>query len=188
MTPITVTKYGHYNPWLFAGGAMMAIAGGIFSTWTIHTSSAMINGIQILGGAGSACVIQTPIIGLMSLLPPSQLPIGTSIAVFFQFLGGSIFLAIGENILISRLETALVEYAPTANASLVVEVGAAGLKKLAELEGYGPEVLTGAVMAYNVAITGTFYLCAAGAAVVSTFRGHPSFVFDNGHHFLGYIR
>jgi hypothetical protein len=38
---------------------MMAVAGGVFSTWTIHTNDAMINGIQILGGAGSSLVIQT---------------------------------------------------------------------------------------------------------------------------------
>jgi hypothetical protein len=97
----------------------------------------------------------------MSLLPPSQLPIGTSIAVFFQFLGGSIFLAISSNILNSRLTTALATYAPTVNATMVIAAGAEGLRKVVT----DKTELEGAVLAYNVAITGTFYLCAAGAAV-----------------------
>jgi hypothetical protein len=97
----------------------------------------------------------------MSVLPPSQLPIGTSIAVFFQFLGGSIFLAISSNILNSRLTTALATYAPTVNATMVIAAGAEGLRKVVT----DKTELEGAVLAYNVAITGTFYLCAAGAAV-----------------------
>lgn len=54
----TVTKYGHYNPWLFFGTATLAIAGGIFSTFKVHTGDPLINGIQVLCGLGSACVIQ----------------------------------------------------------------------------------------------------------------------------------
>lgn len=59
-----VTKYGHYNPWLFIGTAMLAISGGIFSTFKVHTGDPLINGIQVLGGLGTACVIQ-----MVCLLP-----------------------------------------------------------------------------------------------------------------------
>jgi hypothetical protein len=108
---LSVTKFGHYNPWLFFGTAMLAIGGGIFSTFTIDTGNAMINGIQVLAGFGTACVIQMPIIALMSILPQRDLPTGTSISVFFQFFGGAIFLAIAENIFVSRLVTELGVYA-----------------------------------------------------------------------------
>lgn len=154
-----VTKFGHFNPWLFVGAVFVAVSGGVISSWTVDTHSPMINGILTLGGMGSSCVIQMPIIGLMALLPQSDLPTATSTIVFFQFFGGAIFLAISENILVSRLLSALHQYAPAVNAAEVVQAGAEGLRKVvtdtADLEG--------AIFAYNVAITNTFYLCVAGA-------------------------
>lgn len=50
--------YGHFNPWLFFGTSILAISGGIFSTFDLDTGNGMINGIQVLGGIGSSCVIQ----------------------------------------------------------------------------------------------------------------------------------
>ena len=95
----------------------------------------------------------------MSLLPQSDLPTATSISVFFQFFGGAIFLAIGENIFVSSLVKNLHIYAPRVNAEMVVVAGAEGLRKVVEA---GTD-LQGALLAYNKAITQTFYLTAAGA-------------------------
>jgi hypothetical protein len=95
----------------------------------------------------------------MALLPESDLPTATSVAVFFQFFGGAIFLAISESIFGSQLLSALHHYAPTIDAELVVHAGAAGLRKVvAEAD------LPSAMLAYNHAITKTFYLTAAGSA------------------------
>jgi len=180
LTVVVVTKFGHFNPWLFFGAACVAITGGMISTWKIDTGYSMIDGIQVLGGLGAACVIQMvrllnfslhprrrytdtsfhqPIIGLMAILPQSDLPTATSIAVFFQFFGGAIFLAIGENIFVSSLVKNLHIHAPQVDAQMVVVAGAEGLRKVVEA---GPD-LQGALLAYNVAITQTFYLTAAGA-------------------------
>lgn len=170
-----VTKFGHFNPWLFVGAVFVAVSGGVISSWTVDTHSPMINGILTLGGMGSSSSFKwsvfqlaspyplltsiQPIIGLMALLPQSDLPTATSTIVFFQFFGGAIFLAISENILVSRLLSTLHQYAPAVNAAEVVQAGAEGLRKVvtdtADLEG--------AMFAYNVAITNTFYLCVAGA-------------------------
>jgi hypothetical protein len=54
-----VTKFGHFNPYLFLGTVFVAVTGGAISTWKVDTGNAMINGIQVLGGLGAACVIQT---------------------------------------------------------------------------------------------------------------------------------
>jgi len=97
----------------------------------------------------------------MALLPQSDLPTATSISVFFQFFGGAIFLAIGENIFVSSLVKNLHKYAPGVSAQDVVEVGATGLRKVVN----GGADLKGSLLAYDVAITQTFYLCAAGAVV-----------------------
>ena len=97
----------------------------------------------------------------MALLPQSDLPTATSISVFFQFFGGAIFLAIGENIFVSSLVKHLHLYAPQVDAEAVVIAGAEGLRKVVSA---GPD-LHAALLAYNVAITQTFYLTAAGAVV-----------------------
>jgi hypothetical protein len=97
----------------------------------------------------------------MSILPQNDIPIGTSISVFFQFFGGAIFLAIGENIFVSRLASALHTYAPTLDATTVVAVGAEGLRKVIAME--DPAALANALHAYDIAIMSTFYLCIAGS-------------------------
>ncbi|PVH78622.1 MFS general substrate transporter [Cadophora sp. DSE1049] len=155
-----VTMYGHFNPWLFFGTSILAISGGIFSTFDLETGNNMINGIQVLGGIGSSCVIQMPLIGLMSLIPQADLPIATSIAVFFQFFGGAIFLGIANNIFVSRLISALHKYTPDINAQMAVRVGAEGFRELV-----GEANLHAGLVAYSEALVTTFYLCAAGSAL-----------------------
>jgi hypothetical protein len=101
----------------------------------------------------------------MTLTPSADLPIATSIAVFFQFFGGSIFLAISQSILVSKLVDSLKLYAPSLNPEVVVAAGAtaAGLRKVV---GENNEaVLAEALAAYNEAITQTFYLTLAGGAI-----------------------
>lgn len=93
----------------------------------------------------------------------------TAIAVFFQFFGGAVFIAISETIFVSRLTAALHEYAPSLDAKKVIAAGATGLRTVVKLEGGTGEVLDGAIAAYNVAVTTTFYLMAAGAVVATFF-------------------
>jgi hypothetical protein len=100
----------------------------------------------------------------MTLLPANDIPIGTSICMFFQFFGGAVFLAIGENIFVSRLVSSLHTYAPSLDAEMIVAAGAEGLRKT--VASYDPTALDGAVHAYNVATASTFYPVAAGAVMV----------------------
>jgi hypothetical protein len=115
-----------------------------------------------------------PLIALMTLIPSADLPVVTSIAVFFQFFGGAIFLAISENIFVSKLVDSLHVYAPSLDAEMVVAAGAEGLRKVVNMETVGGDdqlVLAGALVAYNKAIMQTFWLAVAGgiAAFVASF-------------------
>jgi hypothetical protein len=101
----------------------------------------------------------------MSLIAPADLPVATSIAVFFQFFGGAMFLAISENIFVSKLISALHEYAPSLDAGTIVAAGASGLRKTVENEGGDASALRGALIAYNAAIMQTFWLTVAGGAL-----------------------
>jgi len=105
----------------------------------------------------------------MALLKKDDLAAGTSMSVFFQFFGGAVFLAAGENIFVSRLTSSLHHYVPSLNAADIVRSGATGLKAAVTLQGGGTEELHAAMLAYNVAITSTFYMIAAGASVAFIF-------------------
>ena len=58
--------------------------------------------------------------------------------------------------------SALHTYAPSLDSATVVAAGAEGLRKVVAME--NPTALANALHAYDIAITGTFYLCAAGSA------------------------
>lgn len=86
----------------------------------------------------------------MAVLPQNDIPIGTAIIVFFQFLGGSIFLAIAENLFSSQLVNALAIYAPQVDAQAVISAGAESVRKVVS-----PENLYAVLVAYNTAIAKT---------------------------------
>jgi hypothetical protein len=99
----------------------------------------------------------------MTLIPSDDLPVATSIAVFFQFFGGALFLAISQSLFVSKLVDSLHVHAPSLNAQTVVMAGAAGLRKIV-----GPDnelVLAQALVSYNEAIMQTFWLTLAGGVL-----------------------
>jgi len=100
----------------------------------------------------------------MAIIPEVDLPIATGIGVFFQFLGGAIFLGIAENIFVSGLKDALAKYAPDLDAGVIVRAGAIGLQKVVEKDDI-PRV----VLAYSDAIMGVFYLGIAGGVLAFFF-------------------
>ena len=83
----------------------------------------------------------------MAVLPQEEISVGNGIVVFFQFLGGAIFLAINESLFTSKLLTALATYAPQVNAQTVVAAGAAGVRRVV-----GASDLPDVLEAYNEAI------------------------------------
>ncbi len=87
----------------------------------------------------------------MAVLPQNDISIGNGIVVFFQFLGGAIFLAIAENLFTSQLVKELAIYAPAVNAEVVVAAGAAAVSSVVS-----PENLAAVLEAYNTAIVTTF--------------------------------
>jgi hypothetical protein len=90
---------------------------------------------------------------------------GTAIVVFFQFFGGSILLAIGQNIFQSHLISDLVRSAPGVDPAAVVRAGAGAVRKIVT-----PEQLPGVLTAYNTALTNTF------VSDTSLCQSHVSFV------------
>jgi hypothetical protein len=148
---LIVTKLGYFNPWLFFGSAMTAIAGGLFSTFHLDTDSGKWIGYQIFLGAGAGTAIQMPTIAVMAVLPKADVSIGTAISTFSQFLGGAIFLAISQNIFVSRLVKELTIHVPEVDPHMIVRAGATAIRRVV-----ADQSLEGVLEAYNTAITSVF--------------------------------
>ena len=87
------------------------------------------------------------------MLKLQDVPTGTSLMMFMQALGGSVFLAVADNIFVNRLMSGLAEI-PGVNPSVVLAAGATNLK-------LSPAIRE----AYNKALTQTWYLPVALAAL-----------------------
>ncbi|KAG0645299.1 Efflux pump mlcE [Hyphodiscus hymeniophilus] len=165
ITGLLSGKLGSPTTYSIVGNTVSAIGGGLI-------------GYQVLAGAGRGMTVQQPVVAVQHTLDRSQMAIGASMVIFSQFFGGAIMLAVAVTDFRSSLITALKRYAPEVNADLIMNVGAAGVRKALT-----SQQLPGVLEAYNHAITNTFYLgCAAsGAAFLASWgmgfakckRSHP---------------
>ena len=75
-------------------------------------------------------------------------------------LGGSLFIAVGQNIFTNRLSTNLATNVPILNPSIVLNTGATSLRNAVD-----PSSLGGVLVAYNDALTHSYYVAVAMAAL-----------------------
>lgn len=155
-----VTACGYYTPFMIASSIIMTIGAGLLSTLEVNSGHAKWIGYQALFGIGLGLGMQQPMIVAQTALSPADVPSGTALVMFAQTLGGSIFISVGQNIFQNQLFNNLRADAPSANAAELVAAGATMLRKVVS----GP-VLQQVLVAYNGAITQTFYVAVAIGAL-----------------------
>lgn len=152
MAGIITSKLGYYMPFIYTAVVVSSVAAGLLTTLTQGTGVANWVGYQILFGFGIGCGFQLPQIAAQTVLPFKDIPTGIAITLFFQSLGGSIFVSAGNNVLNDRL----VHYITGlrlqgVNAVDVIEAGATAWR------GVVPAVSIDAVVdAYSRALRDTF--------------------------------
>ncbi|KAF2462745.1 MFS general substrate transporter [Lindgomyces ingoldianus] len=157
---IFVTKVGYYNPVLFLGSGLVAVGGGLLTTWKPHYGAPYWISNQLLSGAGFGAIIQTPLIAVQAVLPLKQVSTATSTLVLCQFLGGSIFLSAAQNIFASKLIGSLSRILPPDVAEEVLRIGAVGIREVVS-----PHQLDEVILSYNDAIVNTFWIVMASGIV-----------------------
>ncbi|KAL8874098.1 MAG: hypothetical protein Q9174_000534 [Haloplaca sp. 1 TL-2023] len=155
-----VTALGYYAPFIIASTVFMSIGAGLLSTWQQDTNHSMWIGYQFIYGLGVGCGMQQPIIAVQTVLKLDDVPIGTTIIIFIQSLGGALFIAVAQNTFNNRLISNLINDASSLDPGLILSVGATNLKNTVD-----PAMLGGVLKAYNSALTQTFYVSAALAAL-----------------------
>lgn len=80
--------------------------------------------------------------------------------MFSQTLGGALFISVAQNIFTNRLLTNLQAAIPDLDPAIVLATGATELKNV-----IGPQYLPKVLIAYNGAITQSFYVAVALSAL-----------------------
>ncbi|KAJ5180031.1 hypothetical protein N7492_003241 [Penicillium capsulatum] len=155
-----VTACGYYTPFMIFSAIIMTIGAGLLSTLEVDSNHSKWIGYQALFGIGLGLGMQQPMIVAQTALKAEDVPSGTAIVMFSQTLGGSIFVSVAQNIFQNQLFQNLHTYAPGAPAAQVVGAGATLVRTVVS----GAE-LHRVLIAYNAAITQTFYVAVAMGAL-----------------------
>lgn len=159
LTGVGVTVLGYPAPFMILSSIFMSVGVGLMYTFTPASDHQMWIGYQVLTGIGIGLGFQQPLIVVQSVLHISKVPIGTSVVIFMQILGGSIFISVGQNAFSNTLARDLAKYVPDINAGIILDTGATSIQQSVD-----PASLPGVVLAYNNALTQAFLV----ALIMST--------------------
>ncbi|KAE8443873.1 hypothetical protein EG329_001282 [Mollisiaceae sp. DMI_Dod_QoI] len=160
VTGVLASKLGSPALFTIIGNGIATIGCGLLTTFTPSSSTGVWIGYQVLAGVGRGMTLQQPINAVQHTLDSSKMAVGTSMVVLSQFFGGALFLALAQTDFSSSLRSALTQYAPGVDATLISQVGAAGVRGAVT-----SAQLPGVLMAYNQAIRNTFYLGCASSGL-----------------------
>jgi hypothetical protein len=155
---VGTTKLGYYTPFFYISTVLMALGSGLLTTWKTNTGHSMWIGYQIVFGFGVGFGMQQALICAQTVLPIVDVPVGTAMMIFFQTMGGSIFLSVAQNIFTNKLLSGVIATVPGINPSIVMHSGATDLKT-----NIPPHFLAAVQVAYNHALTQTWYVSVAMA-------------------------
>ena len=164
-----VSRFGYYTPFVILCSCFMSIGTGLLTTLNVHSGSGPWIGYQFLTGFGMGFGMQQSGMAAQVVLAPEDVPIGASLMMFGQSLGGSIFVCVAQNVFIQKLVTNLSKVLPSASADVLAGVGATDLRKFVP-----EEALPAVLVQYNKAITTTLYVGVA----VACFSIVPAVAFE----------
>ncbi|CAG8086237.1 unnamed protein product [Penicillium olsonii] len=154
------TACGYYTPFMIASPIIMSIGAGLLTTLEVDSGHAKWIGYQAIFGIGIGLGMQQPMIVAQTALKPADVPVGTAMVIFAQTLGGAIFISVAQNVFQNGLITNFAKYAPEQNAPQLISAGATMIRSLVK-----GEDLHQVLLAYNAAITETFYVAVAMGAL-----------------------
>ncbi|KAM0806217.1 major facilitator superfamily domain-containing protein [Usnea florida] len=141
---------------------LCSIGAGLLSTLSPNSSHNAWIGYQLLYGFGIGCGFQTSTLVAQNVLPRADVPLGMALMFFMQQLGGSVFLAVSQNVFSSRLVQSLSGIAGLDVGAIVNITGATALRTIVP-----SDQLQIVIDAYSHALTRVFILTAALSACMS---------------------
>ena len=159
-----ITVVGQYVPFALVGTILFTVGAGLLTTFSTTTPFAKWFGYQVLAGAGVGLMFQIPLLAVQTCLPLEDVPIGTACVMFFQTLGGTLFIAIAQTVFQNGLIRGVREFVPGLNPYVLLSVGATEIRDALASMGMLDQ-LDGALKAYMAGLTDSFRVALACAAV-----------------------
>jgi MFS family permease len=119
---------GYYLPLLTLGGILCTIASGLLYTLDIFSGAAEWIGYQAMAGIGIGIAIQVPMIASQAVVEMQDLSTISAMVLFFQCIGGAIFVQAGQAAFSNRLVNVVHESLPEMSTHLITATGATELR------------------------------------------------------------
>jgi hypothetical protein len=154
------TAIGYYGPFMLLSTILASIGAGLLTTFEVTTAHPAWIGFQVLYGAGVGLGMQLTFTIVQAAISVADIPMATALMMFSQTLGGALFVSVAQNVFSNLLTQNLMQVAPNLSPSQVASTGATDLKNV-----ISKEFLPGVLVAYNHALTRTWFVSVATAAV-----------------------
>ena len=164
-----ITVVGYYTPFIIFGSIVLAVGSGLVSTLDVDTSFAKWFGYQLLTGVGGGMSFQVSLLAVQTVLDIEDVPIGSACVIFFQTLGGALFVAVAQTVFQNGVIRAAKELVPGIDPLLLLATGATQLRDfLKKIE--KPDELPLVLEVYMAGLRDAFRVSVglAAAAVVAT--------------------
>ncbi|KAK0935074.1 hypothetical protein LTR29_013394 [Friedmanniomyces endolithicus] len=159
-------RIGYYTSQAYASALILPIGAGLITTFTPSTTSSAWIGYQVLLGLGIGFGMQQGNLAAQTVLARRDVPIGVSLMMFWQNLGGAIFVSVGQNVFESRLVSELVHHDIGLSPAQIVNTGATELRSVVPAEKLGELLGIYNDAVRQVFVVGTILACLAALGAV----------------------
>ncbi|KAI9841202.1 MAG: hypothetical protein M1837_000929 [Sclerophora amabilis] len=150
-----ISTFGLFAPFLIIGALLTTIGAGLIYTLNIDSTPSQWIGYQALAGIGIGLCFQTPIMATQAIVVPTDVSAATAMTLFFQTMGGALFVSAAQAGFQNTLLKCLVVDAPTIDPAMVLAAGATNIRSTlssAELSGVLASYMGGLQVAFALSI------------------------------------
>ncbi|KAG6366821.1 hypothetical protein INS49_001002 [Diaporthe citri] len=127
---ILIGVIGYIWPFLIFSSIFTAVGAGLFTLFSLSTSTGEWIGYQVIYGLGMGLCAQTPVMVAQNVLPLEDIPIGSGMVMFTQTFAGAIFTAVAQTLFANELAKNLGNTGvPGVDASSVLTEGVTSLTR-----------------------------------------------------------
>jgi hypothetical protein len=148
-----ITATGYFAPFMIGGSVLTTISAGLFYTLGPNSSNGKWIGFQVLAGFGIGFCNQVPVMAAQALAKNEDIATVTAVIMFFQTLGGAIWVSAAQAGFANKLVQALAEKIPGVDVARVVGVGATEYRHL-----YPADVVPRILDSYMEGVTVVFII------------------------------
>lgn len=144
-----------YYPLMVSGAALATLGAGLTYSLDIGSSRAEWASFQTVAGTGLGLAFQVPIISSQAAVALDDISSVTAMVLFFQTLGGSLFVSASQAAFANRLLSTATKLRPPVDPRLILSTGAAQLRHVfnsSQLPGVLDSYIDGLKLSFALAI------------------------------------